>query len=82
MEEGFFADYQFGYGLPGGFNPFLLNPGWLDAAYMYAWPDYFRTRQPGFVQQSGVHPGLVKGKNYQRFKLNHMQKPPMLSNFI
>lgn len=52
----FFTGYQYGYGLPGmpaGFNPFLLNPGWLDAAYMtYTWPDYFRTRTP-----------LVKGKN-------------------
>ncbi|XP_055710558.1 segmentation protein Runt isoform X2 [Phlebotomus papatasi] len=33
---------SYGYGHPGGFNPFILNPGWLDAAYMYAWPDYFR----------------------------------------
>lgn len=40
------SNYQYGYGLPGmptGFNPFLLNPTWLDAAYMsYAYPDYFR----------------------------------------
>lgn len=34
---------NFAYGHPGGFNPFMLNPGWLDAAYMnYAWTDYFR----------------------------------------
>lgn len=31
--------------MPGGFNPFLLNPQWLDSAYLsYAWPDYFRQR--------------------------------------
>ncbi|XP_070502226.1 segmentation protein Runt [Chironomus tepperi] len=34
---------NYAYGHPGGFNPFMLNPGWLDAAYMnYAWTDYFR----------------------------------------
>ncbi|XP_059616653.1 segmentation protein Runt [Phlebotomus argentipes] len=33
---------SYGYGHPGVLNPFILNPGWLDAAYMYAWPDYFR----------------------------------------
>ncbi|CAG9857304.1 unnamed protein product [Phyllotreta striolata] len=40
------TSYQYGYGMPGipgSFNPFLLNPGWLDAAYMtYAFPDYLR----------------------------------------
>lgn len=36
----------YGYGHPGAFNPFLLNPGWLDAAYLnYAWADYFRPPQ-------------------------------------
>ena len=46
---------DFAYGHPGGFNPFMLNPGWLDAAYMnYAWTDYFR-HQPH-------HPALSKGK--------------------
>ncbi|XP_065155701.1 segmentation protein Runt [Atheta coriaria] len=47
-----------GYGLPGmpgNFNPFLLNPSWFDAAYMsYALPDYFRNRG----QQ--LHQNLVK----------------------
>lgn len=44
----------YGYGHPGAFNPFLLNSGWLDAAYLnYAWADYFRVPQPG---------SLVKGK--------------------
>ncbi|KAB0793210.1 hypothetical protein PPYR_12830 [Photinus pyralis] len=61
------ANFQYGYGipgLPGAFNPFLLNPGWLDAAYMtYAWPDYFRTR-PSFQQQN-IHPGLIKGNSPQ-----------------
>ncbi|KAK4873558.1 hypothetical protein RN001_012918 [Aquatica leii] len=58
------SSFQYGYGipgLPGAFNPFLLNPGWLDAAYMtYAWPDYFRTR-PNFPQQTNIHPSLIKG---------------------
>jgi hypothetical protein len=45
----------YGYGHPGGFNPFLLNAGWLDAAYMnYAWSDYFRVQQ--------THPLLSKGE--------------------
>lgn len=46
--------------MPGGFSPFFLNPGWLDAAYMsYAgWPDYFRSN----IQQPNVHPSLIKGK--------------------
>ncbi|KOB68298.1 Runt [Operophtera brumata] len=36
----------YGYGHPGAFSPFLLNPGWLDAAYLnYAWADYFRPPQ-------------------------------------
>lgn len=40
----FVTDY--GYGHPGAFSPFLLNPGWLDAAYLnYAWVDYFRPPQ-------------------------------------
>lgn len=51
----FFPD--FAYGHPGGFNPFMLNPGWLDAAYMnYAWTDYFRH------QHQPHHPALAKGK--------------------
>ncbi|XP_041982015.1 segmentation protein Runt [Aricia agestis] len=46
---------NYGYGHPGAFNPFLLNPGWLDAAYLnYAWADYFR---PTLREQSP----LVKG---------------------
>lgn len=34
----------FGYGHPNGFNQFMLNPNWLDAAYYmsYACTDYFR----------------------------------------
>uniref|UniRef100_A0A182PV97 Runt domain-containing protein n=1 Tax=Anopheles epiroticus TaxID=199890 RepID=A0A182PV97_9DIPT len=37
---------NFAYGHPGAFNPFILNAGWLDAAYMnYAWSDYFRQHQ-------------------------------------
>ncbi|KAF5287469.1 hypothetical protein FQA39_LY04097 [Lamprigera yunnana] len=83
------SNFQFGYGLPGlpgSFNPFLLNPGWLDAAYMtYAWPDYFRTR-PGFQQQSNLHPSLMKGSSTQlpatnvqtpsEFYVQHAATPP------
>ncbi|CAG9832948.1 unnamed protein product [Diabrotica balteata] len=58
------SNYQYGYGmpgLPGGFNPFLINPGWLDAAYMsYAFPDYLR-RSAGMPQQPNIHTPLVKG---------------------
>ncbi|KAF5270175.1 hypothetical protein FQR65_LT05655 [Abscondita terminalis] len=63
------SNFQYGYGipgLPGAFNPFLLNPGWLDAAYMtYAWPDYFRTRPSFHQQQSNLHPSLIKGGSGQ-----------------
>ncbi|XP_018327132.1 segmentation protein Runt [Agrilus planipennis] len=59
------SNYQFGYGLagfPGSFNPFLLNPGWLDAAYMtYAWPDYFRSRQTSGLSQNTFPSALMKG---------------------
>ncbi|KAI4456491.1 runt related [Holotrichia oblita] len=53
------SSYQYGYGIPGmpgAFNPFLINPGWLDAAYMsYAWPDYFRSRNTALpTQQNNV----------------------------
>ncbi|XP_068617823.1 segmentation protein Runt-like [Battus philenor] len=47
---------NYGYGHPGAFNPFLLNPGWFDAAYLnYAWADYFR---PPMREQAA---SLVKG---------------------
>ncbi|CAH1996581.1 unnamed protein product [Acanthoscelides obtectus] len=59
------SNFQYGYGIPGlpaGFNPFLLSPGWLDAAYMtYAFPDYLRHRSTNISQQPSVHPSLVKG---------------------
>ena len=43
---------DFAYGHPGPFNPFILNAGWLDAAYMnYAWSDYFRQHQQQQVMQ-------------------------------
>lgn len=68
-----FPGYQYGYGLsglPGGFNPFLLNPGWLDAAYMsYAFPDYLRHRTNPMSPQANIHPSLIKGKIYYSFKL-------------
>lgn len=51
----------------------MLNPGWLDAAYMnYAWSDYFRQHQQLQAQQTGgaqpgqtTPTGVGKG-NYQR----------------
>ncbi|XP_055603985.1 segmentation protein Runt isoform X2 [Uranotaenia lowii] len=49
---------NFAYGHPGAFNPFMLNPGWLDAAYMnYAWSDYFRQQQQLQAQQQQQNPG-------------------------
>lgn len=40
--------------MPGGFHPFLLNPGWLDAAYLstYGWSEYFRSRNVSLPQQN------------------------------
>lgn len=65
----FVADY--GYGHPGAFSPFLLNPGWLDAAYLnYAWADYFRP--PQMRDQTA---SLVKGNvffYYSLFELLHI----------
>lgn len=65
-QEIILSGYQYGYGLsglPGGFNPFLLNPGWLDAAYMsYAFPDYLRHRTNPISPQPNIHPSLIKGK--------------------
>lgn len=52
-----FFSTDFAYGHPSGFNPFMLNAGWLDAAYMnYAWTDYFR-------HQHQPHHSLGKGKH-------------------
>uniref|UniRef100_A0A182PZN4 Runt domain-containing protein n=1 Tax=Anopheles farauti TaxID=69004 RepID=A0A182PZN4_9DIPT len=48
---------NFAYGHPGAFNPFILNAGWLDAAYMnYAWSDYFRQQQQQQQQAIQVQP--------------------------
>lgn len=50
-------------GIGAAFNPFLLNPGWLDAAYMsYAWPDYFRTQRQGTMPAQPTVHSVVKGK--------------------
>lgn len=66
--------------MPAGFNPFLLGPGWLDAAYMsYAWPDYFRPARPP------QHPAIVKGergnsrrpRNNPRFVPGQLPAPPV-----
>lgn len=69
-------------GLGGPFSPFLLGPGWLDAAYMsYAWPDYFRVSRPAHqtIEPPAIRPPVpVKGKflkhsfrslsNYRKFQ--------------
>ncbi|KAJ8939822.1 hypothetical protein NQ318_014949 [Aromia moschata] len=58
------SNYQYGYGMPGlpaGFNPFLISPGWFDAAYMsYAIPEYLRHR-PAVSPQGNIHQTLIKG---------------------
>ncbi|XP_037933148.1 segmentation protein Runt-like [Teleopsis dalmanni] len=49
---------SYGYPHPGAFNPFMLNPAWLDAAYMtYGYADYFRHQAAAAVH----HPALAKG---------------------
>uniref|UniRef100_A0A1B0ALZ6 Runt domain-containing protein n=1 Tax=Glossina palpalis gambiensis TaxID=67801 RepID=A0A1B0ALZ6_9MUSC len=49
---------SYGYPHPGGFNPFMLNPAWLDAAYMtYGYADYFRHQAAAAVSH---HPALAK----------------------
>ncbi|XP_055296504.1 segmentation protein Runt-like isoform X2 [Sitodiplosis mosellana] len=53
---------SFGYGHPNGLHPFMLNPGWLDAAYMsYAFPEYFRQQphNPQFAKVSPPLPGAL-----------------------
>ena len=48
----------YGYPHPGAFNPFMLNPAWLDAAYMtYGYADYFRHQAAAAVVH---HPALAK----------------------
>lgn len=43
----------YGYPHPAAFNPFMLNPAWLDAAYMtYGYADYFRHQA---VAAAAVH---------------------------
>lgn len=87
LSTGFFADYAYGH--PGGFNPFMLSPGWLDAAYMsYAWPDYFRAPQQQQQQQPqppttpSHHPGLSKGKDHYFISLTFKNVYRYLSHFI
>ncbi|KAL3274642.1 hypothetical protein HHI36_016022 [Cryptolaemus montrouzieri] len=80
------SNYQYGYGIPGmpgSFNPFFLNPGWLDAAYMsYAWPDYFRPRsnmpqppQSPLVKGSALPSPLQPSADVY---LPHVAQPPSL----
>ncbi|SPP86687.1 segmentation protein Runt isoform X2 [Drosophila guanche] len=50
---------SYGYPHPGAFNPFMLNPAWLDAAYMtYGYADYFRHQAA--AQAAVHHPALSK----------------------
>lgn len=50
---------SYGYPHPGAFNPFMLNPAWLDAAYMtYGYADYFRHQQAAAAAVH--HPALSK----------------------
>lgn len=85
----FFADFQYPYGipgLPGAYNPFLLGPAWLDAAYMqYNWPDYFRSRTATIPQPTMHPPPILKGNQPQlppsipqatEIYLPHMSSPP------
>ncbi|XP_065365212.1 segmentation protein Runt isoform X2 [Calliphora vicina] len=49
---------SYGYPHPGAFNPFMLNPAWLDAAYMtYGYADYFRHQATAAAVH---HPALAK----------------------
>ncbi|KAJ8984349.1 hypothetical protein NQ317_012570 [Molorchus minor] len=50
-----------------GFNPFFLNPGWLDAAYMtYAFPDYLRPRPSSLSPPpSNIHQHILKSSSPQ-----------------
>ncbi|KAH8314585.1 hypothetical protein KR074_005595 [Drosophila pseudoananassae] len=51
---------SYGYPHPGAFNPFMLNPAWLDAAYMtYGYADYFRHQAAAQAAQVH-HPALAK----------------------
>ncbi|ALC49777.1 run [Drosophila busckii] len=52
---------SYGYPHPGAFNPFMLNPAWLDAAYMtYGYADYFRHQQAAAAAVH--HPALAKSQ--------------------
>lgn len=48
----------FGYGHPNVLHQYMLDPRWLDAAYMtYAFPEYFRQQQhnPQFSRGNVIH---------------------------
>lgn len=60
----------FGYGHPNGLHPFMLNPGWLDAAYMsYAFPEYFRQQphNPQFAAKGKYPHSTTINKNSNLF---------------
>ncbi|KAL5275006.1 run family protein [Megaselia abdita] len=62
---------NFGYPHPGAFNPFMLNPAWLDAAYMtYGYADYFRHQA---VAAAVHHPSLATKGSPQPV----LQHPPV-----
>ncbi|XP_055296758.1 segmentation protein Runt-like [Sitodiplosis mosellana] len=69
---------SFGYGHPNGLHPFILSPGWLDAAYMsYAFPEYFRQQphNPQFAQVSPRLPGALPSTLGSEFNLMQTMAP-------
>ncbi|XP_066250458.1 segmentation protein Runt [Euwallacea similis] len=60
------SNFQFGYGLgiPGAFNPFLFNPGWIDSVYSSYGLDYMRPRSSPIIPPNGLHPPLPKGPEF------------------
>ncbi|KAH8408883.1 hypothetical protein KR009_003138 [Drosophila setifemur] len=70
---------SYGYPHPGAFNPFMLNPAWLDAAYMtYGYADYFRHQAAAQAAQVH-HPALAKAAAQQQ-QQQQQQVSPSSSN--
>ncbi|XP_050294953.1 segmentation protein Runt [Anthonomus grandis grandis] len=71
------SNFQFGYGLgiPGPFNPFLFNPGWIDSVYSSYGLDYLRQRTNPMIPPNGLHPSMGKGPEF------FMPVPPPPSTF-
>ncbi|CAG9767089.1 unnamed protein product [Ceutorhynchus assimilis] len=60
------SNFQFGYGLglPGAFNPFLFNPGWIDSVYSSYGLEYLRQRASPMMPPNGLHTPLGKGPEF------------------